>query len=315
MSSTTATATACGKILLFGEHAVVHGQPAIAIGLPDGATATARRATDGLSRLRVAAWGLDVVPGRDDERESLARALGALLAAMHIDEPLDVELTLALPVGVGLGSSAALGIAAARAIANLVGRTLEVDALVELGFAWEGVFHGTPSGIDHTAAARGGVFLFRRPAQPGARPTIEPLVLAEPLELVVAVAGPASSTREMVAAVTTRVERDPAAREAVDEIGRIVEQARALLARPGSSARLGELMNRNHALLDLLGVNTPALETACQRARQAGALGAKVTGAGGGGCIVALSAPGRHAAIVDALRGVCPEVLCRTLSS
>ena len=117
------------------------------------------------------------------------------------------------------------------------------------------------------------------------------------------------------AAVTRRVESRAEARDAVAEIGAIVGSACRLLAEPGHAAQLGALMDRNHTLLDLLGVNTPALEAACQTARAAGALGAKVTGAGGGGCIVAL-APAADAArhIADALRPSCPEVLCRTVS-
>jgi len=314
------TAIACGKVLLFGEHAVVHGQPAIALGLPDGARATAQTLARGVpSRLRAPQWDVEVQA--HDEDVALGRALGALLDAIDViddaDEtlPVDVELALALPPGVGLGSSAALGMAAAKAIA--AARDLELDELelIRLGYAWEGVFHGTPSGIDHTAAACGGIFVFER-GEGNEPPRIDAIELARPLPLVVAVAGPASSTREMVAAVTHAVENEPSARRAVERIGRIVRTAARLLANEDASLDgVGRLMDVNHALLDVLGLTTPALESACEAARDAGALGAKITGAGGGGCIVALCAPESQASVAAALEPSCSEVVCRTIGT
>jgi mevalonate kinase len=191
--------------------------------------------------------------------------------------------TLALPAGAGLGASAALGVALARALAGLcLARGQAAPSIAEAALAWENVFHGNASGVDTAAAEHGGYLWFRRGQSP------EPLAPARPLELLIALVEGGASTRLMVEGVAARRAAEPSRVDALmAEIARLVERARSCLL-AGEQVELGRLMSRNHQLLVELGVSTSALDRAVSVAEGAGALGAKLTGAGGGGCAVAL---------------------------
>jgi mevalonate kinase len=276
----TTVAEAYGKVILVGEHAVVHGTPAIALGVGTAARASVRAAAQ--SSLRLGARDVVLEPGAS--LESLGpeqRAYGALLSALGASN-IAAEVQLCLPAGVGLGASAALAVALARATARASGASDDAARVLGAAQAWENVFHGNASGIDAAAAYHGGCLLFTRASGS------QPLAPAEPFHFVVAVAGPAASTRLMVDGVAELQRREPTRVAAIlERIARIVEQARDALA-AGARARLGGLMNDNHELLQALGVSTPELDRACDWARAAGALGAKLTGGGGGGCVLAL---------------------------
>jgi mevalonate kinase len=149
--------------------------------------------------------------------------------------------------------------------------------------AWEGVFHGAPSGIDAAVAESGGCIQFSRAEG------VEPVRLGRPLPLVVAVAGPPASTKLMVSEVARLRERRPVVVEkAFEGIAALVKNARLCLE-AGDLPGLGKLMDLNQMLLAGLMVSTEGIERACDVARRAGALGAKLTGAGGGGVVVALA--------------------------
>jgi len=296
----------CGKVLLMGEHAVVYGHPAIAVGLDDGAHAKARWSSGRSSELAVASWGLAV---EADGEDLLSQALASILERLAVRRSLSVELEVHLPVGVGLGSSAAIGVAAVRAIDDL---TRERRSEAELGAAyqaWEAVFHGNPSGIDHTAAARGGTFVYRRRPE-GA--LIEAIAPERGARLVMVVAAPGASTKTMVDGVRQRVQTEPQAAKDLASIGALVEETPPFVA-AGDWARVGEAMNTNHALLRALGVSCPALDAAVDVARSAGALGAKLTGSGGGGCVVCLTHQGDEH-LERVLNARFEGVLCRTLN-
>jgi mevalonate kinase len=172
--------------------------------------------------------------------------------------------------------------------------------------AWEQVFHGNPSGVDAAAAAAGGCIQFTRGVG------IEPVKLARPLELVLAVAGPPASTKSMVEGVARINERRPEMfQKTLDGVRALVNNARLCLE-AGDLPGLGQLMNLNQMLLSGLHVSTEAIERACQVARDAGALGAKLTGAGGGGCIVAL-ADLDPAPVLQALRDAGFECFASTV--
>ena len=156
----TSAGHACGKVILLGEHAVVYGVPALAVGIDRGARATASPLPPGPSRLRVRGWNIAV---RDNEDgHDLARAFRALLDCVRDDVPSlgpkDVEVEADLPPGGGLGCSAAMGVAIARAIDPAASE----DAVQERAMAWERVFHGNPSGVDAAVSARGGCAFFRK---------------------------------------------------------------------------------------------------------------------------------------------------------
>lgn len=295
--------TGCGKIILLGEHSVVHGRPALAAGLTRGARATARPAEGRTSSASFAFGDTHVdVEARADDPRPLGRALAALLATYDAPPTVHVDVQLELPAGAGLGASAAMGVAVSAALDGLTGTARTPEERATQTLAWERVFHGNPSGVDNTMAAVGGVAQFTRGA------ALERVRLRQPLWLVVGHSGEASETKEMVALVAQQLERDPKRiGELFDAIAALVRNARLALA-AGDGRALGQLMDMNHGLLSALMLSTPRLEELCVAAREAGAAGAKVTGAGGGGCMVALAPDGSVAEhILEALRSAGAE--------
>jgi mevalonate kinase len=270
------TGRACGKVILLGEHAVVYGVPALAVAIERGARAKVESLVTGPSRLSMPAWKVETTV--EDETHDLARALRAILEASGVDRPVAVEAHASLPPGGGLGCSAALGVAVARAL----GPDATDEEISERAMAWERVFHGNPSGIDAAVAARGGCVLFERGKG------IEPVRVRGGITLCLGSTGHASSTKSMVDAVARLRERRPTVvAKAFDGVLALVKNAR-LAIEAGDRAGLGRLMDLNQMLLSGLFVSTQEIERLCDLARGAGALGAKLTGAGGGGCVVAL---------------------------
>ena len=267
-------AQSSGKAILLGEHAVVYGVPAIAAGIGSGATATAH---EGKAVIRVG--DRSAVAGDESE---LGRGFGALLKAVGASA--DVTVSLQIPAGVGLGASAAIAVAVARAVLELKGEPKAgLDRVVEVAMAWERVFHGNPSGVDAWAAAHGGCVLFTKGSG------IKPIHVARRMPLAIAVAGPPASTKVMVEGLARLRDRK---REMVDKslagIESLVRNA-ALCIDAGDLIGLGKLLDLNQMLLSGLFLSTEEIENACAWAREAGALGAKLTGSGGGGCVIALA--------------------------
>jgi mevalonate kinase len=282
-----ATGAANGKLILLGEHAVVYGAPALAIGIDRGARAEAEARHREPSTLALGGRTIDTSVADDD----LARAFTALLAEAPAIGPVAVRAESDLPPGGGLGSSAALGVAIARAAAALAvprddaspedgdGRAVDVIARAS---AWERVFHGNPSGIDTAAAMHGGFFRFERARG------MRPITPAFDVWLCVGQTGTVSSTRAMVEGVARLRSRKPELVDsAVAGVTSLVENG-ALAIEAGDLTALGRLMDLNQMILAGLMVSTETIEAMCSIARSAGALGAKLTGAGGGGSIVAL---------------------------
>lgn len=282
-------AQAGGKVILLGEHAVVYGVSAIAAGLSQGATASATT-----SRTNALLLG-DGEVAPDTEA---AKAFAALLDALQVTG-IRVEATLQIASGMGLGASAALGVAMARAVLD---HTLGVrerhdpQQVIQAAMAWERVFHGNPSGIDAAAACFGGCLRFSKTTG------VKPLKVKAPLSLAIALTSQAASTKQMVEHVAALRERKP---DVVDKtlagISSLVENA-ALCIEAGDLYGLGKLMDLNQVLLSGLYLSTSEIETACAVAREAGALGAKLTGSGGGGAVVALTEANARDGVLEAWR-------------
>jgi mevalonate kinase len=268
-----------GKVILLGEHAVVYDQPALAAGLSRGLTATA---CAGSGRLTIPAWKLDVAL-RDDS--PVARAFGAILA--HLDaRDVDVTIEADLPARAGLGSSAAFAVSIARAVTLLRSPGRDHAAVMAAATEAEKVFHGTPSGIDLAAAASGEVGHFQRGT--GWRT----VTVLQPMTLCVGLSGRPRDTRAQVDAVRRLRERTPAAHAVIETMGALVGEGERALGR-GDIDELGRLFDVAHGLLAALRVSTGELDALVHLARGAGAIGAKLTGAGGGGAVIAL-APGHE---------------------
>ena len=275
------TGRAFGKVILLGEHAVVYGHPALAAGISPGVDATLGSRAGAYAELTVRPWNVtvrsDVVPPA--EQPTLDAAFAALVA--ELGEPARgarLEATAHLPPGGGLGSSAALGVAIARAVLPDADDA-RIDAAAHV---FESVFHGNPSGLDAAVAARGGVLYFRRGQAP------DRVAPKRPLRVCLGHCGVGASTRTMVEGVARQRERAPAATaRSLEAIGELVKNARIAIE-DGDVVGLGQLFDLNQILLAGLFVSTPELERLCRLARAAGALGAKLTGAGGGGAVVAL---------------------------
>ncbi len=282
-----AEASAPGKVILCGEHSVVYGQPAIAA--PVSALRAQVRVLPGPTGM-----GLEVVALDLDRRVRLSKAAAddplaavprALLARHGFAEPDGwVEIRSALPVASGLGSGAAVAVAMARALLLALDLLPELEEVSALAFEAEKLHHGTPSGIDQTVITWEVPIFFVRGTPP------QRLTLGAPVDLLIANSGIAASTREMVSGVRSRAQADPAYARYFALMGDIALAAREALA-AGELQRLGQLFNRNHELLQAIGVSHPRLEALVNAARQAGALGAKLTGAGGGGNIISLITP------------------------
>jgi mevalonate kinase len=280
-----------GKVILLGEHAVVHGHPALAGAIDRGVRLDAR-AGDAL-RLRIPAWDLDVAAGAD---HPVARALAAVAAALGVTEPVVLEGDADLPPAAGLGSSAAVSVAVTRALAAHAGRTLTLDEVIEIAGASERCFHGNPSGIDVALAARGGLGLYRRASG------LAPIACA-PVPVVIGLSGQQRATAAMVARVADALARAPeVTAQRLERMGGAAEKGAGLLAAAAPNlAKLGMLLTGAHVVLRDLGLSTPVLDAMVDAALDAGAAGAKLTGGGGGGAVVAI-APGREDAVVEAWR-------------
>ncbi|HET6282482.1 MAG TPA: mevalonate kinase [Polyangia bacterium] len=271
-----------GKLILIGEHAVVYGYPALAAGIGLGIMA---EATAGTGRLTIPAWSVAVAAGDDAPP---ARGLAAILARLNAHE-LDFHLDAQVPPQAGLGSSAAMAVAIARAAAQAVrdqgGAASDADITAAVADA-EAVFHGAPSGIDGAAAMLGGVGRFRRGE--GWRP----VPVLQSMAICVGLTGKPRDTAAQVAAVARLRERMPVLGKALALFDDLVSAGERALA-VGDVDGLGRLFDVAHGLLASLRVSSAEIETMVHGARAAGAVGAKLTGAGGGGAVIAL-APGHE---------------------
>ncbi len=276
-----AACSAPGKLILFGEHAVVFGQPALATAIDLRAEAYVRPHSE---------WLAD---GRSLDHPRYAYVKAAVEKA-EVTSPAWIEVRSAIPEGSGLGSSAAVSVATLGALHRLQGR-FDPPRIAREAFEVELAVQGRASPIDTTTATAGGAVLALPNRDDGLLWALERgdrrwyLHHRElpPFPLVVGHTGVSAPTGPLVAKVRELVDAKPEAREWVEEIGRITIQGlRALQTRDWGSA--GELMDRDHELLNRLGVGHPLLDKLVAAARST-SFGAKLTGAGGGGSMVALT--------------------------
>jgi mevalonate kinase len=302
-------ATAPGKAILFGEHAVVYGRPAIAVPVTDvQARAALSPGMPGAGVSLVAAdlpasdggpggrrYRLRDAPADDPLRVVVELALDAF--GGPIPEPdLLVTITSTVPIARGLGSGAAVATAVARALAGYLGYAPQPEEISQLVYEVEKLHHGTPSGIDNTVIA------YEQPVYFVRGEGMKRLTVGASFNLVIADTGVASSTRAVVGDVRRRWEADRERYEGLfDEIGAVARLAKTAIQR-GDRRAIGRLMNENQDLLATLGVSSAELDRLVAAARAAGAWGAKLSGAGWGGIMLALVEPEQSPAVAAALR-------------
>lgn len=281
-----------GKIILAGEHAVVYGHPAISLSIDRGVRIKVQERThlSGPIGPTLKATGLGfvgcVIPGVDGEGPLVLRQALERLVELLGERVRDLDFTAesAIPGGRGLGSSAALSVAMIRGAKQYFGEPLSKDEEARHALELEKIFHGSPSGIDHTVVSHGGLICYQRAQEP----KIEPILMSRPLSFAIGIAGPHGGTLKAVEALSVRASRHPERFKHIFEgIANLVGEMKESL-KNGQLAAVGELMNVNQGYLNALSVSTVELENLCGIARGCGALGAKLTGAGGGGAVIAL---------------------------
>lgn len=312
-----------GKIILVGEHAVVYGARAIALPIKTG--------------LRVAV----LMQEDQNEQGPFIRGVGQMFlgeasrspsgpgpqilksALNYLAEAFGAEVTnLAivvdgnLPPGRGLGSSAALSVALIRGIHRYFSRPLTEDILNQHALALETIFHGSPSGLDHTVIIGERVIGFKKESD-GAK--VWPIRPKSTMRFVISAVGPHDGTKNAVRELRERKKRHEEAYARIFSGLDAIALEMEIAIERGEHASVGELMNMAQGYLNALSLSTPAIEKLCAIARESGALGAKLTGAGGGGAVIALS-DGNEEDIMKAFKAAgyqsfVTEVLDESLST
>lgn len=295
------TATAPAKIILFGEHAVVYGQPAIAVPVNQlrarASILPAVKAPPGQIHIQAADIGLEAELQELPEDHPLRILLHNVVQVLDIQHipACRIRMTTTIPIAAGMGSGAAASVALIRAWSSFLGEPLGDDRVNELAYEIEKIYHGTPSGIDNT------VITYNRPVYYIRDYPIQVFQPGRTFHLLIADSGLPARTAITVGNVRQAWLAQPQLYEQrFRAIGDVVRSAKEALE-TGRLTEVGDLMDRNQELLSSLNVSSPDLDRLIQSARQAGALGAKLTGGGGGGNMIALVEPDCRPAVRSAL--------------
>ncbi len=279
------TGVGYGKVILLGEHSVVYGRHAIACPLPLTMRAVVEDHDKGVELL-IPRWGIEYQLAKPPEqRRSFEKASGLIMDQLGLsDRGMRIEVFPDVPRSMGMGGSAALAVAIIRALDAHYQLGLTDEEVNHLAYQSEKVAHGQPSGIDNTVATYGKPLIFCK----GSPPLVEPLLIPEPLSFVIGMTRTEGLTARTVQNVREARDRQPKLYEKIfDDIDSLVRQGITAI-QSSDIHTLGELMNVCQGLLNALQVSTPEIERLIGIARSAGALGAKLTGGGGGGAVHAL---------------------------
>jgi mevalonate kinase len=282
-----------GKVILFGEHFVVYGFPAIASAIGSKTTAFVRRMdTHGFHLID----DRSEIPGyKVKKKKEQDKSIDNIFAFCGIEpenQGLEIKFAGDLVAASGIGASAASCAALSRALNDEFNLGFDNEKINAAAYEGEKGYHGTPSGIDNTAATYGGLIWFKRNLQGGPN-VIEKLKMKEPVEIVIASTGVTASTSKVVAEVKQRREEQPRKFDQIFEnYEQLVVKARKALIE-NHLEKLGKLMDENQKLLRQIDVSSTELENLINIATDQGALGAKLTGTGRGGNMVVLT-PGKE---------------------
>ncbi|GIN58229.1 mevalonate kinase [Lederbergia ruris] len=285
----TAIGRAHSKIILIGEHAVVYGKPAIALPFPSLEVVSSVKEISGdlFLSCRYFVGKLEEAPR--DLKGITACITETLKNLKQPAEGLHIQIDSSVPIGRGLGSSASSAIAVVKSLYQYFEQKLSKTKLLELVHISETFAHGNPSGIDMVAASSDQPLWFEKDG------AIHPVDIKLPLHLVVADTGRIGGTLEAVESIRKNSLISPnKVKHSIDLLGDYTLRTKAALAE-GNSLFVGKMMDAAHSELKKLGVSDTELDHLVQVAKEWGALGAKLTGGGKGGCMIALASSLEHA--------------------
>ena len=292
------SASAPGKTILFGEHAVDYGYPAIAFPLPDICLKVIIQALPGQKQSRIINQDLgEDYLLTDNPDDVYLAALKTIQSSLQLNHLPAMQLTFSstIPPAAGLGSSAAFAVALTKAVSTFLGFHLSLEKINEIAFEIEKHQHGTPSGIDNSVICYKTPVFFRKNFP------VEFIQLQKPMNLILANSGIPSSTKESVSQVRQMKESNPIkSNEIFERIGSITEKAKGLMV-SGDLVSVGSLMTQNHELLKKLDISIKELDILVETAINSGAFGAKLCGSGKGGNLVALVPAEKTQRIKEAL--------------
>lgn len=279
------------KLILVGEHAVVYGKPAIAIPFPLKVKSTIEEKS---GEITIACnHYVGPINRMPVKMQGITDCIKATL--IDLNKPINgllIRLYSSIPLGRGLGSSAAIAIAIVKSLFSFYGRKISQKDLMELVKIAEVYAHGNPSGIDMAAASSEFPILFKSDNE------VIPLKVGSPIHIVVADSGRIGDTHTAVKKVRDKFLLEPEKMQrSLERIERISVEANGALE-DGDSYLLGRLLSLNHAELITLGVSDDGLNRLVEAAQSAGGLGAKLTGGGLGGCVIALASNPDHAKVI-----------------
>ncbi len=289
MNSKINSFSAPGKIILFGEHSVVYGYPAIAIAIDKRArTIISSENEDKRGFLHVP----DLYPNNFFpfiKKENMPRDIAAHLKIIKYftdSSPSKklpyISITSDIPISAGLGSSAAVIVSLTKALSYYYDTYTSLDEINHIAFKGEIIQHKTPSGIDNTIATYGGGIYYHNGK------IVNISVPSSSFYITVANSMVKRNTKDLVLKVRQKYEKDKETVQSLFiQIDTIVKEALKAI-KEKDIAHLGELMNQNQKILDKLGVGHPEISKIIKIFKQSNSLGAKLTGAGGGGCVIGL---------------------------